>query len=901
MQKVKRKVYFVVALFFAISLIVFCLGYLYISNYYIEKAAGNNFVNLADQVAVEFNLQSADTFETYKDLVDLSDEDDVYQRYLDVCLKKDSLDIRYIEDFKIGYIDSENKQYYLDDQMYEISNDYDDKLFDNPISFCNFSYILKDNQDNNNYVVYRYKDIILYFESNHYGEVIFDAMVDMQGSKYIILEEHGTILFEKDSNVYFKNLYSEFHLLDSFSSSYEDLVKHLEEGKSGFGVFKSDNQKKLFVYAPILEAINGHNLFICYSLEYKVATENSYFIETERYLSTSLLVIFITLFLLLNGLFLIINFIYAKKEYEFSLSRVNQVFVKPYSLSINKKGKIISFNKSFKVNVLDPKQYQNINDFDLYTESADDALTLVKKQLSFTVIVNGLDKNKEYIHFIPMKIGFRYCLLGENKTNEILESVSNRQIALYNGVTKLPNRFVLNKRLQELCSSEAVYVTNNSLVAIDIADFMKVNRIFGYTAADNILCALSEMIKKSLHDFEYELFNIRTSLFVVLIRNVQSYNNVIAWSKQCLQELQEPIEIKGNYLTSVDVRMGIFNIDASKLDAIEGNQIYDFTIAALDRAKSSRLTKCAIYSAELGKMFSRDQIMEADLRVAIEKREFMMFFQAQFNTKLNRVVGFETLVRWNNPKYRLESVEHFIILAEKNGMIIEIGRIIIEETFKFAKKIEETGIHLSLNVSPVQLLQNGFVNELIDMFNMHQLKKGSIAIEITETFLMENSDSVISKLKLLRENGFSIHLDDFGIGYSSMLYLKDLPIDLIKIDKQFVKEMVTDKFARIIVTKIVQIATSLDLDIIAEGVETPKQSDMLSKMGCNIIQGYLISKPVEEEEALKLIKKQAKKIIEEEAQVAEEVEENFDDEIALLEEAEEKIEKTKKKKKGEDK
>ena len=145
MQKVKRKVYFVVALFFAISLIVFCLGYLYISKYYIEKAAGNNFVNLADQVAVEFNLQSADAFETYKDLVDLSDEDDVYQRYLDVCLKKDSLDIRYIEDFKIGYIDSENKQYYLDDQMYEISNDYDDELFDYPISFCNFSYILKDN------------------------------------------------------------------------------------------------------------------------------------------------------------------------------------------------------------------------------------------------------------------------------------------------------------------------------------------------------------------------------------------------------------------------------------------------------------------------------------------------------------------------------------------------------------------------------------------------------------------------------------------------------------------------------------------------------------------------------------------------------------------------------------
>ena len=906
MKKIKRKLYIIIVTFFVSTLLIFFLGYMFLSNYYIENAAGNNFVSMTDQVAVEFNLQSAAGYQSFKDFVDDADQNNLSQNdlnklYLEVLSKKDELSIKYVDSFKLGYVDTLNKNYFLDGTNYKFSNDYDELLFNDPISFCNFSYILKDNLDDSNYIVYRYKDIILYFESNVYCEVFFDAMVDMKDSKYLILEEHGTILFEQNSNVYFKKLYSEFHLLDKSSNDYENLVMHLEEGKSGFGIFRSDNRKKLFVYSPILKSVNGHNLFICYSLEYKVATENSYFIETERYLRTSLLVIFVTLFLILNILFFVINVIYSKKEYEFSLSRVHQVFVKPYSISVNKKGKIISFNKSFKVNILDPHQYNNVNDFELYTESNDDVLTLIKKQISFTVILKGIDKNKEYIHFIPMKVGFKYCLLGENKTNEILESVSNRQIALYNGVTKLPNRFVLDKRLKELCSSEAIYVTNNSLVAIDIADFMKVNRIFGFAAADNILCALRDMIKKSLSDFEYELFNIRTSLFVILIRNVQSFNNVISWSKQCLQDLQEPIEIKGNYLTSVDVRMGIFNIEASKLEVIESNQMYDFMMAALDRAKSSRLTKCAIYSAELGKMFSRDQIMEDDLRIAIEKREFVMFFQAQYNTKLNRVVGFEALVRWNNPKYKLESVEHFISLAEKNGMIVEIGRIIIEETFKFAKRIEYTGIHLSLNVSPVQILQDGFVNELIDLFNEHQLKKGSIAIEITETFLMENSDSVIAKLKLLRENGFSIHLDDFGIGYSSMLYLKDLPIDLIKIDKQFVKEMVVDKFARIIVTKVVQIATSLDLDIIAEGVETTKQRDMLSKMGCNIIQGYLISKPVDEEEAFKLIKKNAKKVEEGSEEVILEKEENFDDEIALLEEAEAKIEKPKRKKKGEDK
>ena len=291
------------------------------------------------------------------------------------------------------------------------------------------------------------------------------------------------------------------------------------------------------------------------------------------------------------------------------------------------------------------------------------------------------------------------------------------------------------------------------------------------------------------------------------------------------------------------------------MEAVDAHHIYECVMTALDRSKNTRLTKFSVYSSDYGKSLSRDQIMEQDLAEAIKNKEFMMYFQAQFNTKIKRIVGFEALIRWDNPKYRLDSPEHFITIAEKNGMITEIGRFVIEETFSFAKKIEKTGIHISMNVSPVQLLQSGFVNELIESFKAHDLKPGSIAVEITETFLMENSDVVISKLKLLRDSGFSVHLDDFGVGYSSMLYLKDLPVDTIKIDKDFTKHMISDKYSRVIVTKMVQIAVNLGLSVIAEGVETERQADVLLKAGCRIIQGYLISKAIPEDDAVELIKK----------------------------------------------
>lgn len=908
MKRLKIKLYITITMFLLVSCLVFFCGYLFLSKNYVLKAAGNNFINMTGEVAVDFNLQITSGYNTFKNVVDQSNKTTVEERYQFVLLNKELIQFKNVNNIKIGYIDEENKQYYINDSFYNYGNQYIEKMFTQSVTFCNFSYILMNCDDINNYIVLRYKDILVFFESQIYGDLIFNSFMNNEKANYLVIDSNGMILFEKNNSDYFNKLYTYFDFLETETKDYQELSDRIKSGLHGYNVFEGKKTKQMFVYTPIVSDYNSDKLFICYALDYELVENNALFKETQNLLRNTLIIIFAALFVTMNAILISINVIYAKKEYEFSLSRLTQLFVKPYVVLVNKKGHIIDYNKAFRLKVQKFYNYEDVSQFNLYPDPTTDVLPLILKQTSFVIALEDSKEKTRYIKFISIKKRFKYCLIGEDKTEEVIENDFNRDIALYNPVTKLPNRYMLNRKLDELCNSDRLFKTNNSLIAIDITDFAKVNAIFGFATADSILCSLRDVLQKTLSDFEYYLYNIRTSLFVILLENVLNYNSVIEWSKQCLISLNEPIDVNGNSLTSVDVRIGIFNIETSKLKTVTNDSLYECAMVALERAKTSRHSKCSFYNAELGQLFSRDQIMEEDLRKAIDNNEFKMYYQTQYNTKYKRVVGFEALVRWDNPKYKFESVEHFISLAEKNGMIVEIGRIIIDQTFKFAKRIQDFDIHISMNVSPVQLLQSGFVNELIDKFNQYQLKKGSIAIEITETFLMENSDTMIEKIKLLRSHGFTIHLDDFGMGYSSLLYLKDLPIDLIKIDKQFVREMVADRRTRLIVSKIVQIATSLELGLVAEGVETNKQSEMLAKMGCNIIQGYLISKPIIEDEAFNFVKKPHKKEVVEDT--IESSDDEFADEIELIEETEDQegIEndnntekRAKNKKKGEDK
>lgn len=858
MRKIKTKL---LILFFGIvilSFVGFGIAYFFLSSNFVKREAGQNFTNSASVVATELNTRVANDYASFSKAVDecLDSSETPTTTIVNKILDKSGVyfDIKYVDEIKAGY--ATETEFVINNVHYTIDTENNKQLnYKNEIGIYKLSNLLIDNPDTTLYMVYRYRDCIMYFDANDFVEELLNSIVGMDSSTYLIMETDTNILLMEDNSITNKKIYTILQEDSNFKYKITTVTDDLAAGRASYGIFNINDVSKFLVYAPVFSEILEKPLYIAYLMDYTDATASTQYVKSMNYLKYSIIVVFTAELLFLATVLYFVGHTYVKKEHDFQLSRLALYYIKPYSILCNKHGDIIGVNKTFKTNVNEFFKYKTIEDFEILDNNETQNVEYLKKQKSFVGEFESVDKNREYLRFFPVKNGRKYSMIGENCTNEQLEAINNKRVATFNTVTNLPNKLVLDKALNELCASNVLDTTNNCLLAIDIVDFNKINKLFGFEASDNMLRVMSSKVKESFEGYTTELYNIRTSLFILLIRNVPSYSEILLQIKTVLQQLDEPIEIKQGYLTSVDIRMGLFDIETSKMDEVNAQHIYESAITALDRARNTRLTKFAVYSSDFGKLLTRDQIMEHDLRTAIDNNEFLMFFQPQYNTKSKRIVGFEALIRWNNPKYIQESPEHWISISEKNGMITEIGRFVIEETFKFAKLIEKTGIHISMNVSPVQLLQSGFVNDLIDSFKAHKLKPGSIAIEITETFLMENSDTIISKLKLLRETGFSIHLDDFGIGYSSMLYLKDLPIDTIKIDKEFTKHMMTDKFSRVIVTKVIQIALNLNLNIIAEGVETDKQADILLKAGCEVIQGWLISRAVCGEDAINLIKK----------------------------------------------
>ena len=247
--------------------------------------------------------------------------------------------------------------------------------------------------------------------------------------------------------------------------------------------------------------------------------------------------------------------------------------------------------------------------------------------------------------------------------------------------------------------------------------------------------------------------------------------------------------------------------------------------------------------------------MASDIKDALKNKEFILHMQPQTSASKNKVVGFEVLLRWNNPKYSNISPQVYIEFAEKNGLMNAIGRFVVDETFRIAKQFVCYNIEISMNVSPAQLIEKDFVNGLQSKIIEYGVDPRFIGIEITETLYMTNLDYIVDIIKSIKKLGFKIHLDDFGTGYSSLAYLCKLPIDTIKIDKQFVTQIFQEKRVRHIISLISELGKRIGLNVIAEGIDMAEQKAILTGCGVDIIQGYLVGKAMPKEEAYKLIRK----------------------------------------------
>lgn len=302
---------------------------------------------------------------------------------------------------------------------------------------------------------------------------------------------------------------------------------------------------------------------------------------------------------------------------------------------------------------------------------------------------------------------------------------------------------------------------------------------------------------------------------------------------------------------------GIYNVDNIYLSV---TQMLDRANMALNTVKGQYKERYAIYDEQLRTSMIEEQMIVREMELALESRQFSIYLQPIYNADTRKTIAAEALVRWVHPDQGLLSPVKFMKIFEKNGFITRLDRYVWEEACRFLSSQRERGlpvVPISINMSRLNLYDNSFIEVLLGLVRKYDLQPDMLNIEITETAYVENPQQLIKTLKRLQGYGFRVIMDDFGSGYSSLNMLKKLPVNILKIDRDFVQEMEHSQRTAIILKSIVQMANWLDIDIVVEGVETESQVKMLQDLGCKYIQGYYFCKPISTAECMELLEKEA--------------------------------------------
>lgn len=825
---------------YVLLMLVVVFAYTEITSNFIFNQARKNLITSGSVIGeridqqLDFDYQKIEDLIIYLESITIDPYAYLSSNYEDLTI----LDQNYLG---FGLLDNRTLTVGTDTLTYVPAFDLDD--FDQKIAIYSFNEAFGEGS-NDTYIFFRFDEIIGFFDA----ELYLTSLLDYKAfdSSYIIMSDDNQILYRSFDDT--RNFFYDILRSDGMSETEIDQIKDQVMEQEAFVIEHSFLGAASFItFNPLNES---HSIKQFYMVQ---IYDRDLIIDSMAYLTNILWALFFVIFILFAGAMVLLYKILENKVNDIENARITHYYAKPYIVRVTAKGKIKSYNQSFRKLLGDYDIYDEVKDFNIKKEFDMEVIEdVIRRQRAFTAMFELGMHRMVYIRFIPIRSQGGYLLIGDDISNIEGRFDEYRNLALYNKVTHLPNYNSLRQDLQAFFEDKEMLEKKNVLLALDVVSFSKINLLLGEKSGDRFLIIISELIDESLEGYPATLYNTVADSFVIFFKDIENYNWITRWINKIIAIFEKPITIDRNFINS-DLRMGIFHIEKDRYEILNPDVAYDNMNLALNHAKESSSHKYFIYDVSLSLIASREQRMEADLAVAIKNQEFYMVLQPKFNNDIEQIVGFEALVRWNNPKYQSESPLKFIEMAEKNNMIIDIGRIVLHETFQIAKEFEPYNVKIAVNVSPVQLLQAGFVNEIISIFEQYELKKHAIAIEITETFLIGSFDLVINKLKLLQKYGFDIHLDDFGTGYSSLQYLKDLPISTIKIDRAFVMDIETDAHSRAIVTMIASLAKTVGLGVVAEGIETDRQNQIAYKSGCNIIQGYLISPPVVKQEAIKLL------------------------------------------------
>ncbi|QGY38867.1 EAL domain-containing protein [Pseudodesulfovibrio cashew] len=414
--------------------------------------------------------------------------------------------------------------------------------------------------------------------------------------------------------------------------------------------------------------------------------------------------------------------------------------------------------------------------------------------------------------------------------------------AYHDALTGLPNRALAHDRLTMAIAHARRENTKVAILYLDIDDFKKVNDQLGYSAGDVLIQEVADRLSTQFRDAD-TVARLGGDEYLILAEHMEDEREVVELADRVLLSFDEPYLIHGQELT-ITPSVGVTMYPDDGDDA--GTLIRNADMA-MYQAKSAGKRNYLLYTQEINERISRRIELENDMRRALKEEEFTVYFQPKVNQRTGKVMGMEALVRWNKADGSVVSPGDFIPLAEETGLIVPLGEYVLGASCKAMQLFEGLGcsnIKVSVNLSPIQFEQQDLVEMVIASLEHNGLNPSKLELEITESTLMTDVNASVAKLEQLVDHGISISIDDFGTGHSSLYYLKNFPIDVIKIDQSFVRDITSDASDAQIVETIILMARNLGLAVVAEGVETEEQLSRLNDYGCELIQGYYYSPPL---------------------------------------------------------
>ncbi|MEO5350841.1 MAG: EAL domain-containing protein [Magnetococcus sp. YQC-3] len=426
-------------------------------------------------------------------------------------------------------------------------------------------------------------------------------------------------------------------------------------------------------------------------------------------------------------------------------------------------------------------------------------------------------------------------------------------------LTDLPNRHLFQEHLSFALADAQGRGEMVAILLLDLDRFKVINDTMGHDVGDRLLVQVGRRLADLLAGGQNPavagmLGRLGGDEFGIILSKLSHVQEAAQWAKALLELFAKPFLIEEmEYFIGVSIGIGI-----SPLDGEDGKTLMKNTDAAMYHAKEQGRNNFQFYRNALNTFSMARMLMEGNLRNALERGEFLMFYQPQVEMSTGRLVGAEALIRWVHPQQGMVPPGEFIPLAEEIGLIVPIGGWALATVCRQAKGWWDSGfrpLRIAVNLSGIQFKQPDFIETVTDVLARSGLAPDRLELELTESIAMGNVESTYGKLKMLSDARIRLAIDDFGTGFSSLSYLKKFPIDTLKIDQSFVRNCTRDSDDAAIIRAFIGLAHSMGLSVIAEGVETPEQWEFLKSERCDEVQGYLYSRPLPEGDFIEFMKK----------------------------------------------